>query len=112
MFKRLLSYFPTKLPHGMAEFERWSKDIISLSRAPDNESTRFAVAVMILHMDAGEDSKPKHWFVKKLNKAACNELANKIAMDLKEAQKKRQEEEAEKAKQVLVDEAQKHNLGY
>ncbi len=89
-FERLLSYFPTKLPHGMSEFESWSKSIIGLSRVPDNDSTRFAVAVMILHMDPSEDSKPKHWFVKKLNKAATNELAHGISMQIK----KRQEERA------------------
>lgn len=89
--KVLLSYIPTKLPHGMTEFEAWSRSIIALSNCPDNESTRFTVAVMILHMNPDEDRKAKHFFVKKLNKAACNELANKIAMDLKEAQKKRHE---------------------
>lgn len=94
LLEQVLSYLPTALPHGMEEFNEWSRSIISLSRAPDNESTRFAVAVMILHMEAGEDTKAKRWFVKKLNKAACNELANGIAMQIKEAQKARVEQEA------------------
>lgn len=94
LVEKLLSFVPTPLPHGMDEFTEWSRSIISLSRAPDNESTRFAVAVMILHMDAGEDRKPKHWFVKKLNKAATNELANAIAMDIKKKQQERVAQEA------------------
>lgn len=87
----LLSYFPTKLPHGMTEFEEWSRSIIAMSHCPDNESTRFTVAVMILHMDAAEDRKPKRFFVKKLNKAAANQCADAVATKLKEDQKKRHE---------------------
>lgn len=92
--ERLLSYIPTKLPHGMPEFERWSSSIIGLSNCPDNDSTRFTVAVMILHLDPSEDVKAKHFFVKKLNKAAANELANSIAMELKKKQQERAEQEA------------------
>lgn len=98
-FKVLLSYIPTKLPHGMTEFEAWSRSIIALSNCPDNESTRFTVAVMILHMNPDEDRKAKHFFVKKLNKAAANELANGVAMELKKKQQERAE--AEKAEREV-----------
>lgn len=87
LWERFKSYFPTQLPVGMTEFQEWSDSILSLSKVPDNDSTRFAIAVMILHLNASEDRKPKHYFVKCLNKSATNECGNAIAMALKEKQK-------------------------
>lgn len=87
LWERFKSYFPTQLPVGMTEFQEWSDSILSLSKVPDNDSTRFAIAVMILHLNASEDRKPKHYFVKCLNKSAANECGNAIAMALKEKQK-------------------------
>lgn len=83
----ILSYFPTALPTGMTEFEEWQESILSMSKVPDNDSTRFATAVMVLHLDSTTDRKPKRYFVKALNKSAANELANAVAMGLKEKQK-------------------------
>ncbi len=90
MVKRILryvsSYLPTRLPTGMEEFQGWSDSIISLSDVPDNDSTRFAVAVMILHLGSTEDRKAKRFFVKAMNKGAANEIANAVAQGLKNKQ--------------------------
>lgn len=93
------SYFPSKLPTGMEEQELWAKSIIEMSNVPDNDSTRFALAVMVLHIESSTDSKPKLYFVRSMNKGAANEIANAVAMDLKEKQKK--QAEANKAAEEL-----------
>lgn len=80
----------------MPEFEAWASSILALSKVPDNDSTRFAVAVMVLHLDSSRDRKPKRYFVKSLNKSAANECANFIAMELKNKQKAAAELEAKK----------------
>lgn len=102
-WERFKSLFPTQLPVGMAEFREWSDSILSLSKVPDNDSTRFAIAVMILHLNATEDRKPKHYFVKCLNKSAANECGNAIAMALKEKQKQAAQAETQRlAEEKLI----------
>lgn len=107
LLARLLSYLPSPLPVGMTEFGEWQESILALSKVPDNESTRFALAVMILHLDPHRSSKSKNYFVRCLNKSAANELANAMAMDIKSKQKARieAEEAAKKATsaQALAD---------
>lgn len=98
--EELCSYFPTPLPTGMTEFEEWQTSILSMSKVPDNESTRFALSVMILHLSSTEDRKPKRFFIKALNKSAANELANAVAMNIKEKQKARIEAEKVLAQQA------------
>jgi len=85
-FKYILSFFPTSLPHGVEQFNAWANDILGFAKCPDNDSTRFALAVMILHCNSTEDTKPKRYFVKALNKAASNEIANDIAQGFKRKQ--------------------------
>lgn len=95
LYNLVKSFFPTALPVGMAEFKAWQDSILSLSKVPDNDSTRFATAVMIMHLNPTEDHKPMRYFVKALNKSAANECANFIALQLKEKQAKAAKEAAE-----------------
>lgn len=96
MIKFLASFFPTSLPHGATEFNTWADDILSLAKCPDNDSTRFALAVMILHCGSTEAYKPKHFFVSCLNKAAANEVANDVAQGFKRKQMEEAKQEAER----------------
>src|ERR1017187_1717610 len=82
----ITSYFPTALPTGMTEFVKWQDSILRMSKVPDNDSTRFASAVMILHLDSTTNRKAKRYFIKALDKSASNEIANAVAMGLKEKQ--------------------------
>lgn len=93
LLEQLLSFVPTPLPTGMTEFKEWQDSILRLSKVPDNDSTRFTIAVMVMHLSPNEDMKPKRYFVKSLNKSAANELANFVCLDLKDKQKARIEAE-------------------
>ena len=86
LIRCISSFIPTPLPTGMTEFSAWSDSILALSKVPDNDSTRFAVAVMIMHLGSTEDWKAKRYFIKALNKSAANECANAVAMGLKKKQ--------------------------
>lgn len=99
----VISFIPTPLPSGLTEYSSWADDILSLSKVPDNDSTRFTIAVMILHLNSTEDRKPKRFFVKSLNKAAANEIANSIATGLKEKQRTAAAEEQARKMQSSIE---------
>lgn len=69
------SYLPTPLPLGMAEFDVWAGEVISLTKLPDNASTRFALASCIPHQSGERYRTPKAKFATLLQKAASNQIA-------------------------------------
>lgn len=87
MLNLILSFFPTKMPKGINEFNAWAANVIALSGTPDNSSTRFALSVMIMHRPITEWRKSKRFFAKQLYKAAVNEVAHAMAQGYKEAQR-------------------------
>ncbi len=94
--KRLLSYFPTRLPVGMTEFNAWASSIIDLTgKFADDTSLRFVLASELMHSDAKRGSVPKNYFVSRCRKLAANQTAGFILQEIKAAQ------EAEKAKQAV-----------
>lgn len=100
LLNTILSYFPSPLPIGIAEFEKWSDDVLALTSLPNNESMKWSLATMILHSDKGASHKPKRYFAQCLHKAAANEIAGAYMHDLKEKQKAKMQEEAAKAAQA------------
>lgn len=100
VFNRLLSYFPTKLPVGLAEFHVWADSIIELSgKFADEISLKFALASMLIHSGPAKNSKyqtqpgylPKNHFVQGLRKSAANQVASQVFQDMKAAQVAAQE---------------------
>jgi hypothetical protein len=85
-FNWVRSFVPEALPIGRDEFNAWATRIFELSDVPDNDSTRFALAVMIMHLTATDAKKAIHYFVKTLHKGAANEVANAILVELKAKQ--------------------------
>lgn len=95
------------LPQGRAEFEEWSNRIISgalLKCEPGKEeefvqSQKFALADMILHLGPADDHKQDLHFIKYLRKVACNQVADSMRQEIREAMKARiAKEEAAKVK--------------
>jgi hypothetical protein len=102
---RLLSLFPSKLPIGMTEFEKWSSEVIELTGPiADTDSLKFALCSMILHKGPDRNgvspgSMPKNFFVQGLRKSAANQVASQVFQDIKIKQQeeaKRKQEEASK----------------
>lgn len=101
--QRVLALFPSALPLGVTAFETWSKSIIDTYSLPDNDSTRFALATMILHADAGGYHKPKRYFARMVLKSMSNQIAGQVMQDLKK--KQADEWAAAEAKQQAEDTA-------
>lgn len=92
----LLAYVPTRLPIGMAEFDTWAKSVISLTKLPDNDSTRFALASTVPHQKAEKFLSPKIKYAWLLEKSAANQVAFGVMTELKEKQQRLAAEEAAK----------------
>lgn len=99
----LHSFFPTQLPIGAEEHDKWASSIVALAGkgVPDNSSTRFALAVMIMHLGGQTSHKPKRFFVKSLLKASANEVAHATAQKYKLEQEEAKKREADAAKAEL-----------
>lgn len=92
----LKSYFPTRLPVGMAEFAAWSTDVITLvGPIADTNSLKFALATQIMHADASKSSLPMQYFVNRIRKTAANQVAGQVFQDIKTAQIEAQKKAAE-----------------
>jgi hypothetical protein len=102
LFKRLLSYFPSKLPVGMTELHKFSDDIIELSGAyADIDSMKYAISTMIIHADSKFGALAKNYFVVRLRKVAANQVASQLFTDIKTKQ-----QEAQKAAEQAIKQAE------
>lgn len=107
LIKRLLSFLPTPLPVGLAQFNTWSDSILELSgNYADADSMKFALASMVIHAGPPKNSKnqtqpgflPKNHFVQGLRKSAANQVASQIFQDIKAKLEAAQKAATEKQK--------------
>jgi hypothetical protein len=78
---------PSPLPRGMTEFNTWADEIIAAAGVPNNDSTKFGLAVSITHLGPTEANKPMQYFVDILHKGASTQVAFAIMDELKSKQK-------------------------
>lgn len=90
-FDKLLAFIPHPLPQGLTEYQTWSDSIISLYGLPNNDSVKFSIAVMILHLGENHAYVSKALIGKKLMKAAANQIVSQVIQDLKHKQIAEQE---------------------
>lgn len=90
-------YMDSALPRGVTEFHTWADEIISLAGVPNNDSTKFGLAVSITHLGPTESRKPKQHFIDILHKGAATQIAFAIMDELKAKQKVAIEAEQAKA---------------
>lgn len=103
------------LPMGKNHYEEWSERIISGSLIPHEkeheeafqESQKFALASMLLHIGPTESHKPDAHFIHGLRVAAIKQTAHTMMMEIKEMRDKKEAakilEELDKAKEELND---------
>lgn len=97
--KVLLSYFPTKIPVGLTDFNAWLDSIVELTGPiADADSIRWVVANEIMRLSPGRDRVAKQTLVRILRKFAANQLAAHTVNEIKQRQ-----EDAKKAAQLAVD---------
>lgn len=78
------------LPLGVTEFEEWSNRIISGTLLPaDNESMKFALSTMLMHLGPQEDHREDAYFIHTLRKSAVNQVAHAKMQEIRDAIKAR-----------------------
>ncbi len=100
-YNKILGFIPTHLPVGMTEFEAWAKRVIHTYDLPQNDSSKFALATMILHAGSTEAKKAIRYFGLSARKSMANQVAAQVMQDLKTKQA-----EATKLAQVAVSNVQ------
>lgn len=112
LFQKLKSFFkkitdspkrPVPLPIGMSDFNTWAESIVALSGLPDNDSVRWSLAIMILHLPAEKARVPKQYLADCLRKSAANQVAAGVVQELKTKQE--QAKAAQEAAQTQAAEA-------
>lgn len=80
----IASFVPSAIPVGLTEYQAWAESIISLTGPiADDNSLKFAIASMVIHLDRDTAYVSKRWFVKCLRKAAANQVASAVFQDIK-----------------------------
>lgn len=88
LFKLALSYLPTKLPVGLTEMQQFCNEIIELSgKYADEDSMKYVITTSILHLDPSVDRISKQFFMRKLRKAAANQVASAVFTDIRDRNK-------------------------
>lgn len=84
------------LPLGVAEYQEWSERIWKGACIPGAtlESTRFALAAMIMHAKPTDDHICDGYFIKCLRKGAANQVAHSFLVLEKAEEQARQAERA------------------
>jgi hypothetical protein len=100
--KLLSNHFATKLPVGMKEMDEFCQDIIQTYNIPDFPSYKAAIAHMIMQWPQTKHKAPKRYFYICLKKSMANQVAYELNQQIKEDQKKKALEEAEKAKNETI----------
>ena len=76
------------LPIGRKQFMEWSDRIISGAMVEaDEESLRFSLSAMIMQLGPTEAFREDAYFILSLRKAAVNQTAHAMMMEIKEKQK-------------------------
>lgn len=89
----LRDFLPAALPVGMTEFNQWSNSLVMTYGFPDNASTKFALATMILHAGSTEAYKCRRYFALTLRKSMSNQVAASVMNELKRVQEAEREAE-------------------
>lgn len=84
-FRYIRAYFPTRLPIGDTQFNAWAQDIIDLYGLPQNDTARFALCAMVLHLDSTRFRKPKRYFGLAGLKSLSNQTVHMVMQDIKTA---------------------------
>lgn len=100
LVRKIRSFFPSAVPIGMTEFNKWADDIIELSGAPKNETSKFALSAILIHSFKPHEAYiPKNLLKKHLMKGMANQVAGEFMWEQKEKQKA---EEAKKKAEALA----------
>lgn len=94
-FTKVSNFLPELLPIGLSDYDAWADSIITTYEFPDNDSIRFSLAVMILHLSSTAAYKSKRYFALCLHKGMSNQVVSQVMQDLKAKQEQQLKKSAE-----------------
>lgn len=100
-FRLFRNLFPSKIPTGVSEHQAWATSIIEDYNFPDNDSVRFALATMVLHLGPTAAYRSKFYFSIMINAGAAKQVASQVFTDIKT----RQQDEARKQAEATATQA-------
>ena len=100
--KYLLSFIPETLPVGLTAHQTWANEIITLAGAPDNESSRYTLATILVNGSptfkvAQQAKRSKREMVEAMHKAMSNEVASHVLYTIYTERKAKDKADAEAA---------------
>jgi hypothetical protein len=102
LLKQIRAFFPSALPNGLGTFNAWAESFSEIYVLPtqDQDSIKYALATMILHLGDKIAYRPKHTFYLMLKAAAAKQVAGAAFQEIKA----RQQEAAKLAAEVKTNE--------
>lgn len=92
----ILGFLPTRLPHGLSDFEAFFQKLAHTYALPDNPSYKHAVATMVMNLGPTTAYKAPYFFALSIKKAMANQTAFQVIQDLRDAEKNAAKEAQEK----------------
>ena len=116
---KFLAFFPSRLPIGDAQFEKWFQSVAYTYDLPANDSVRFALSTMMMHVapknkpsfleglinSGGPYYVSKRYFGLTALKGAVSQTAHQQMADCKVRQDERKKAAEEAAKKATEDAA-------
>ncbi len=100
---QVTSNFKMTLPVGLTEFEQWAQDIIVLSKAPDNDSVRFALASIIINLKHDQPKQSKKYCAGILIKGMATQVASSVFHEMKVKQAEAAKAASEAAQKAEIE---------
>jgi hypothetical protein len=88
LLRQVLAYVPTPLPQTDAAIESWIVDICDLADFPLNDSTRHAVATVVMHTPMPKMFVAKQKVITELKRSKANQAAWNVIQAVKDKAKK------------------------
>lgn len=85
LLQLILGFFPTPVPIGMTTYKAWTDSIISLYGLPDNNSVRWAIASVVLHLGPQAAFRSKFFFYCTIRAGAAKQIAGAVFQEIKVA---------------------------
>lgn len=98
-FLRLKSFFPSPLPQGLSEFNKYVNTLIEAYSPPmSDRDVKFVVATLMMRLEPTDAYKPMRYFALALHKAAASQVSVHVMEQIKQEQNTEQLAALEKQK--------------
>ena len=102
-FRLICNFFPSRVPQGVEEHTAWATSIIEDYGFPENDSVRFALATMVMHLGPTAAYRSKFYFALLVKAGAAKQVASQVFHDIKARQQDELRKQQEATAQAQAD---------